>query len=195
MVLGSIHTRMPSIASVKVGDVVYPVTLEKGVLYVMARLPVERTEPAFDYLLRETGDRQAALIPEHTAYEEGWKNGGTIFICNHGKGYYECAEELPPEIQRIEWIADRTPRPYLCHQAPFTCCSKTAASGGHGSSIHPRPLPKELLPTLRFGPSEARQKPLKFNSRGELTVVSLAGFVRKMSEETRKIFDALFEES
>ena len=41
VVLGSIHSKMPSIASVKPGDVIYPVTLEKGVLYVMARLPVD----------------------------------------------------------------------------------------------------------------------------------------------------------
>ncbi|MDU5288913.1 MULTISPECIES: hypothetical protein [Clostridia] len=32
--------KRPSIASVKVGDVIYPVTLEDGMLFVMARLPV-----------------------------------------------------------------------------------------------------------------------------------------------------------
>ena len=42
VVLGSIHTKMPSIAKVKVGDIVYPVTLENGTLYVMTRLSVER---------------------------------------------------------------------------------------------------------------------------------------------------------
>ena len=33
VVLGSIHSRMPTIASVKVGDVVFPVTLMKKKLY------------------------------------------------------------------------------------------------------------------------------------------------------------------
>ena len=36
VVLGSIPSRMPSIVSVKVGDVVFPVTLIKKKLYVMA---------------------------------------------------------------------------------------------------------------------------------------------------------------
>ena len=61
VVLGSVHTKMPSIAKVMTNDTIYPVTLDKGMLYVMARLPVEKVESAFDYLLRETGDRQAAL--------------------------------------------------------------------------------------------------------------------------------------
>ena len=53
VVLGSVHSRMPSIASVKVGDVVFPVTLVKKQLCVLARLPVEHREPAFDYCIRE----------------------------------------------------------------------------------------------------------------------------------------------
>lgn len=165
VVLGSVHTKMPSIASVKVEDVIYPVTLENGLLYVMARLPVEKVESAFDYLLRETGDRHAALIPPGVAYEE---------------------------MQYRQ--ADRKPIPHLCHQEPFNCCSETAASGCHGSIIQPRPIPKELIPALLFGPSKAKQKPLKLNAKGELTTLSLSGHTRKMSEETRKIFDSLFED-
>lgn len=42
VILGSVHTKMPSVAKVKAGDVIYPVTLEKGTLFVMARLPVEK---------------------------------------------------------------------------------------------------------------------------------------------------------
>ena len=48
VVLGSVHTKMPSIAKVKVGDVIYPVTLSGGTLIVLARLPVERVETGFD---------------------------------------------------------------------------------------------------------------------------------------------------
>lgn len=70
VVLGSIHTKMPSIANIKVGDVIYPVTLEDGTLTVMARLPVEKVEYAFDYLLRETGEYNGALVPEGVAVEE-----------------------------------------------------------------------------------------------------------------------------
>ena len=55
VVFGSIHSRMPSIVSIKVGDVVFPVTLIKKKLYVMARLPVTHRERAFDYCMRELG--------------------------------------------------------------------------------------------------------------------------------------------
>ncbi len=67
VVLGSVHSRMPSIASVKVGDVVFPVTLVKKQLCVLARLPVEHREPAFDYCIRELGEEHGALIPEGVA--------------------------------------------------------------------------------------------------------------------------------
>ena len=43
-------------------------------------------------------------------------------------------EELPDGIH-IEAL--REPIPHLCHQEPFNCCAKTAASGKHGSSIGP----------------------------------------------------------
>ena len=44
VVLGSIHLRMPTIVSIKEGDVVFPVTLIDKHLYIMARLPVEHRE-------------------------------------------------------------------------------------------------------------------------------------------------------
>ena len=66
VVLGSIHSRMPTIVSVKVGDIVFPVTLIKKRLYVLARLPVERREPALNYLIRELGQAHGALLPEGT---------------------------------------------------------------------------------------------------------------------------------
>lgn len=190
VVLGSVHTKMPSIVKVKPGDVIYPVTLERGILYVLARLPVEQVESAFDYLVRETGFRHAALIPKGVAYEE---DNNLHFIVADSPFYYDRAEDLPPEISRVETLADRVPVPHLCHQEPFNCCAETAASGSHGSSIEPRPLPAELIPTFRFGAVKSRQKPLKLNAKGELTTVSLSGFARKMSPETQLIFDAVFD--
>lgn len=190
VVLGSIHSRMPSITSVKVGDVVYPVTVEKGILYVMARLPVEKVESAFDYLVRETGDRHAALIPPDVAYEEVWSSKH-VFLCSNGEKY-DSIKELPAKITRIEFVANRTPIPHLCHQEPFNCCSKTAASGSGGSAICPRPIPEEKIPTLLFGSSKEKQMPLKMNANGQLTSLSLQT-TRKMSEETKEYFDSIFD--
>lgn len=193
VVLGSVHTKMPSIKSVKEGDVIYPVTIEKGILYVMARLPVEKVETAFDYLMRETGYRYAALIPEGVAYEEESSNG-TIFICSDAIRFYDNTDELPAGITRIEFLAERNPVLHLCHQEPFNCCSETAASGTKGSAIKPRPIPKEKILDFLFGPCKSKQKPLKLNAKGELTSLSLSGFTRKMSDETKEYFDSLFEE-
>lgn len=69
VVFGSVHARMPAITSVKVGDVVFPVTLVKKKLCVMARLPVEHREPAYDYLVRELGNSCGALTPEGVDWE------------------------------------------------------------------------------------------------------------------------------
>lgn len=46
-----------------------------------------------------------------------------------------------------------------------------------------------------LGPSKAKQKPLKLNSKEELTILSLSGTVRKMSDETKDFFDSLFNEN
>ena len=195
VVLGSVHTKMPSIAKITVGDVIYPVTLEKGTLFVMARLPVEKVESAFDYLLRETGDRQAALIPKGTAYECITYRGAVPSFLTSDGSRFNHVDDLPEEITRIEYLADRKPISHLCHQAPFNCCSETAASGTKGSSIQPRPIPKEKISELLFGPGKAKQKPLKLNARGDLTTLSLSGTARKMSDETKEYFDSLFDEN
>lgn len=159
VIFGSIHTRMPSIKSVKEGDVIYPVTVSGGTLCVVARLPVEKIEPAYEYLIRELGNRCSALIPDGMDWQD----------------YYT------------------TPlKPHKCHQRPFNCCSETAAVGTHGSSIELRPIPKEKLPELMFGPTKAKQKPLMLDQNGSPKIVSLSSNVRKMSEETQAVFDSLF---
>lgn len=69
VVLGSIHSRMPTIVSIKEGDVVYPVTLMDKKLYIMARLPVEHRERAYDYLVRELGNPCSSLVPDGVEWE------------------------------------------------------------------------------------------------------------------------------
>ena len=54
VVYGSQHTRMPSISALRIGDIVYPVSIKDGTLCAMARLPIDKNEPAYDYLIRET---------------------------------------------------------------------------------------------------------------------------------------------
>ena len=69
VIYGSIHSRMPSIVSIKEGDIVYPVIIFQKHFYVLARLPVEHKEYAFHYLLRELGQHHSALIPDGFALE------------------------------------------------------------------------------------------------------------------------------
>ncbi|MDE7224180.1 MAG: hypothetical protein K2O34_10420 [Acetatifactor sp.] len=96
------------------------------------------------------------------------------------------------KCQGILSIGPRSRSGNLCHQEPFNCCSKTAASGSEGSVICKRPIPQEKIPDLLFGPSKAKQKPLKLNAKGQLTTLSLSGAARKMSKETEEYFDSLF---
>ena len=74
-------------------------------------------------------------------------------------------------------------------------CSETAASGPGGSAIEPRPIPAEQVDGFRFGSVKSKQKPLKRNGKGELTTLSLSGFTRKMSDDTRAYFDSLFDDA
>ena len=114
VIFGSIHTKMPSIKSVKVGDVIYPVTLVNNSLYVAAKMPVEQIE--------------------------------------------------------------------------------VAALSEHGSTIKLRLIPSEKIKELRFGATKSKQKPLKIDKNGNPSILSVSSCIRKMSDETKIIFDSVFEE-
>ena len=163
VVYGSIHAKMPTIASIKVGDVVFPLTLMDKHLYVLARLPVECREPAIDYTLRELGRPCGALEHEGNVYPK-----------------FEYRDSWCPTL------------PYQEHQMPFNCCSKWAVSGEHGSSIKLRQLPDELLPSLRFGYPKSKEKGLLFDKKGNVMSSCLCA-TRRLTPETQEVFEALFE--
>lgn len=187
---GSIHSKMPSINSVNVGDILYPVTVIKGTLCVVARLPVEKKEPAFDYLIRETGQRYSALIPDGVAcWEKGIRDEYRYLLHHPDVLSFDHEDELPSGVRVVK--TTEGPLPHLLHQRPFNCCSKTAVSGEHGSTIEPRPIPRELLPDLRFGWPKSKQKGLRFNAKGDVTTVCVAT-TRRLSDETWAVFESLF---
>lgn len=190
VVLGSVHSRMPSIASVQEGDVVFPVTLIQKQLYAMARLPVEHREAAFDYLMREVGTPCGALLVEGVAVEhQGRKH---FYSCwKDGKGiYYDHLEDIPAGIRVIS-LSEQVQKPHRKHQEPFNCCSQWAVWGDHGSSILPRPVPPELVPGLRFGHPKSKEKALLLDKNGGILAMSLQS-TRRMSPETLAVFEALF---
>lgn len=192
VVHGSIHSRMPTIVSIQVGDVVFPVTQMNRHLYVLARLPVTHREPAFDYLMRELGTRHSALIPEGIAEETQSRTGKTYYWAWDCKAY-DHLEDIPEGI-RIIPRSEQVEKPHLAHQEPFNCCSQWSVWGEAGSSIEPRQLPDELLPELRFGYPKHKEKPLKFTPAGSVLSSSLTA-TRRMSEETLSIFERLFTQA
>ena len=192
VIYGSHHSKMPSIKSIKEGDVVYPVALLQGTLCVMARLPVEKIVNAFDYLTTNTGHTYGALIPEDVAIRGKKANGDIYYTCANAK-FYNHQDELPDTITTILSEDEQKEIPHKKHQEPQTCCAEIAAVSMRGSKIIARPLPKDCLKDLRFGPTKSTQKPLRLNKDGMPTVVSLSGFVRKMSEDTQAIFEKIFD--
>lgn len=203
VVYGSQHSIMPSISPIKIGDVIYPVTIKNGTLAVMARLCVEKIECAFDYIMRELGTYHSALIPEGVLYYiEG--TYGKFVMWNGGSGYVvddttvkyngideEVYEKLPDNIQRTYYADTLNEIPHLHHQEPKTCCAKLAASG-NGSEIYPRIIPIEIVKTMLFGKNKSVQKPLRFDKNNRIMTTSVSSFVRKMSDETMSVFENLF---
>lgn len=181
VVFGSIHSRMPSIVSVKVGDVVFPVTLIKKKLYVMARLPVTHRECAFDYCMRELGREYGALTPKRIAVKKT-----DSFYWTKGQSF-NCGEAVPKDMT----IVEESDKPHAKHQEPFNCCSEWAVWGEDGSSIEPRPMPEEAIPLLRFGYPKSKEKPLRLDKNGNILSMSLTA-TRRMSDETAEIFEKLF---
>lgn len=191
VIFGSHHTSMPSISSVNVGDVIYPVTLAEGTLCVMGKLPVEKIEVAFDYLMRETGQIHSALVPDGFALEHEYTAGGIFYMTNVGK--YENRDDLPKDT-KILIPKELKEKSHKYHQEPQSCCAAFAALGTHGSIITVRSLPLEVLPELRFGPAKSEKKPLKFDKNGIPIISTLSGFLRCMSEDTQRIFETVFSD-
>lgn len=193
VVFGGRHSKMPALAGVRPGDVLYPAALLQGTLCVMARLPVDAVENAFWYLMRETGRHRGALIPGGVALETARMDGSRCFLAAGGR-LFDSAADLPADIQTVLPLSQQADLPHRFHQEPQTCCAETAAVGARGSAILPRPLPPDCLGALRFGPTPRTRKPLRLDARGVPSVTSLSGFVRRMSEETQERFEAAFAE-
>ena len=182
VVYGSIHSRMPTIASIKVGDIVFVVSLLKKKLYAMARLPVTHREPAFEYLIRETGNYRESLIPRDKVIE--FREN---FYWTGDSQSFRSAGAIPAKYQFVP----QAEKPHLLHQEPFNCCSQWAVWGEDGSTIAPRPVPDELIPQLRFGYPKSKEKALRLDKNGNILPMSLTA-TRRLSEETAKIFESLF---
>lgn len=181
VVFGSIHSRMPSIVSIKAGDVVFPVTLIKKKLYVMARLPATHRECAFDYCMRELGREYGALTPEGIVVKKT-----DTFYWAKGQSFH-CAEAIPDGMT----LMIESEKPHKKHQEPFNCCSEWAVWGEDGSSIEPRLMPDEAIPLLRFGYPKSKERPLRLDKDGNVLSMSLTA-TRRMSEETAEIFEERF---
>ena len=192
LVYGSQQKKMPSISSLKLGDIIYPVSIQEVTLCVMARLPIEKIEPAFDYLMREIGHRHSSLIPEGILI----KSQGTFGEFNTFSGGCGYTEEviLPSNIQTIIYEKDLVIKEHNFHQEPITCCAELAASGENGSSIQKRIIPIETVSTMLFGKTKSTQKPLRLDKNGKISSISLSGFIRKMNDETFEIFENLFSD-
>lgn len=191
VVYGSQHTKMPSISSLKIGDVVFPVALKNKTLNIMARLPIGLIEPAYDYIMRETGLRYSALIPKGILIRSKGPHGEFNTFAG-GSGYTDKVV-IPDHIHTIIQEESLIMLPHKFHQEPITCCAELAASGNNGSDIRPRPVPTELIPQMLFGKTKSSQKPLRLDKDGYPTTVSLSGFVRKMSDETFALFESIFK--
>ena len=181
---GSIHSRMPSIASIKAGDVVFPVSLLDRHLYIMARLEVTHKERAFDYCVRELGAHYRSLIPEGVVVKTS-----DAFFCAKDVSY-KSLRSVPENLTMII----PGDKPHCKHQEPFNCCAEWAVWGENGSVIQPRLIPDEVVPLLRFGYPKSKEKPLRINSKGVVLAQSIAA-TRRLSEESAMFFEGLFENS
>lgn len=142
---------------------------------------MEKKEPAFDYLIRETGQRNSALIPDGVACWERRIINRFNFVSNNVKEIIEKEGDLPAGLKIVR--ATDEPLPHLLHQQPFNCCSKTAVSGYQGLIIEPRPIPRDLLPDLKFGWPKSKQKGLYFNEKGDVLTMCVTS-TRRLSDET-----------
>ena len=197
VVYGGYSTQLPSLKKIKKGDTVYPVTVFRNALYVVGRLTIENIEPAFDYLMRETGKPYNCIFPDDYAVRGTYndapyiprdKAGRHFYVTNKQK--YETIEELP-EGTKVMILEELTDKPHKASQEPSADLAAFALTGSNGSEILMRIIPVDQLPELRFV-SGKEQKPLKTDKNGKIVITSILGNARLMSEQTKAYFDSLF---
>lgn len=163
----------------------------------MGRLTIEKIEPAFDYLMRETGKPYDCMFPDNYAVRSTYNNAaympkekaGKHFYCTN-QGKYENIEDLP-EGTKVIILEELTDIPHRISQEPPADLAAFALSGSNGSEIKMREVSSGKLPKLLFGTTK-EQKPLKTDKNGRLVVASLLGHTRLMSDDTKRYFDSLF---
>lgn len=193
VIFGSHHRLMPSLRNIQIGDTVYPCSIMKETLCVLARMTIVRSEDAFEYLMRETGEYHRSLIPEYAAVEvieqgRGGKNS-VIYLTSDDDPIPDISE-LPPNLR----LYRQKPIPHHFHQEPIKCCAETAMSGTDGSSIRVRPMSKGILGSLVFGETESRFRPLRLEENGEPALSALYNRTRRMTPDTKTAFDLLFDD-
>lgn len=197
VVYSGYSTQLPSLKKIKNGDMVYPVTVFKNTLYVVGRLKIENIEPAFDYLMRETGKPYDCIFSDDYAvrctysdapYIPRDKAGRHFYRTNKQK--YETIEELP-EGTKVMILEELTDIPHKASQEPPADLAAFALSGSNGSEIKLRAVPAEKIPELLYV-SGKEQKPLKTDKNGRIVLASILGNARLMSEQTKAYFDSLF---
>lgn len=159
VIYGGRHSKEPSLKKIKVGDVIFPVSLENNKLIVMARLQVERLEDAFEYQLREIGYPCGAIIPEGTlVISDGpfTEKEGRFVEFSNGCGYMSKIT-IPDNITRKIDMNTLTHRECAYHKFPITCCSEIAAIG-RGTTIKGRAIPDDKIPMLLFGNTKSTLK-------------------------------------
>jgi hypothetical protein len=72
VIFGGPHISLPSIAAVRVGDIIYPVMVKQGNLHVVARLQVEALTSPEDYML----SRHGLAEPRDTMWDVRFANPG-----------------------------------------------------------------------------------------------------------------------
>ena len=156
VVLGSIHSRMPTIVSIKVGDVVFPVTLMKKRLYAMARLPVTHRECAFNYCVRELGRQHGALIPQGVVLESG--GGENTYYLGVGTVSTTIVLRMYRKGPALSLCRSRWRNPISFIRNPST----VALSGQFGEKkavpLTPDLCPKKLFPTYALATLKARRR-------------------------------------
>jgi len=149
VIYGGEHRAQPPLGKVGVGDMIYPVTLSAGVLYIMGRMRVKEIINADEYAARLGVFRRPLLWDEYT---EKYKDT-------------------------------------ITHQIPRTCADD-AAVGIDSTLIIMRPFPADNIALVRLGPKPGQELPLKMQN-GSISINNFSGYFRRMSEETKRIFDGV----
>ncbi|MDR2493629.1 MAG: hypothetical protein LBD24_00215 [Spirochaetaceae bacterium] len=163
VIFGGPHRSQPPLGKVAAGDILFPITVINGKMYLLGRMEIDK-------IINERAYIKEILLKSNPEITEWAKQ----------------KNRDPEYILWDEYCYDN--KKTITHKIPWNC-TDNAALGKNGTKITKRALPESKTGLIKIGPEE---KPLKIKD-GNILTPNLIGHFRRLHKTSEEIFNEIIE--